>query len=276
MKLHSQFLDNAKECLLYCAHRRSEVVCNLFAGETFLMLHDEHQPLTRRGFFETLKNLLNHDVVEGCTIRSCDREPCSFGDVSGSWQFLPPLVTEKRVHHDSAQPRVKRRVASEPIDRTIGIQKNFLRQILGIVMIAAKPHRQGVHRSAMRRHEYAKGIDVPSFGPGNKICFSEYSHSRFSCNRHVTAGMVGVGSRIERCRSYGSMTSSSESIVSDAWPFFNVHWYLSNSREENCPPESGGQKDREAGSEIQRRRVVPKPKRLVVGTTPRVIALAAR
>jgi hypothetical protein len=88
---------------------------------------------------------------------------------------------------------VKRRVAPEPVDCAIGIQKNFLRQIFGIVMIAAEPHGQRMHRSAMRRHQYAKGIDIPLFGPGNEFRFSEYSHSRFSCNRHVIAGMVGFG-----------------------------------------------------------------------------------
>jgi hypothetical protein len=51
-------------------------------------------------------------------------------------------MAQERIHHDPSQPSVKRRVASEPIHRAIGIQENFLRQVFGIVMIAAEPHRQ--------------------------------------------------------------------------------------------------------------------------------------
>jgi len=180
MKLQSQFLHHAKECFLYSAHRRPKVVGNLFAGKAFLVFHDEHQPLPRWRFFKTLQNLLNHDVVEGGPIRSRDRKSCSFGDVSGSWQFLSPLVTQERIHHDPPQPRVKRRVAPEPVYRAIRIQENFLRQIFGIVMIAAEPHRQRMHGPALRRHQQAEGVHVTLFGPGNEISFCDYSHSRFS------------------------------------------------------------------------------------------------
>ena len=70
MKLLTQLFNHAKERLLDSAYSCSEVVGDLFAGETFLVLHHKHEPLPGREFFEMTQNLLNHDVVEGRSVRA--------------------------------------------------------------------------------------------------------------------------------------------------------------------------------------------------------------
>ena len=115
MKLLAQFFDHAKNRLLYCTHARSATVGDFFVRETLLMLHHEHEPLSRREFFEILQNLLNHDVVEGRSIRPGNRESFPFSNIRGPQRFVLSLVTQELIHRDPAQPRVKRRVAPESI-----------------------------------------------------------------------------------------------------------------------------------------------------------------
>jgi len=129
------------------------MVCDFLARQTFLMLHHEHQALSSRYAFEPLQNLLNHDVVEGRPIRTGDCKAWTFCNVGGLWHTLPASMTEEGVHHDSAQPRVERRIAAEAIYRAVCIEKNFLDQVFRIVVVAAEPEGDGVHGSLVVGHQ---------------------------------------------------------------------------------------------------------------------------
>ena len=68
VKLLAQPVDNSKQSLLHRADTRTEIVCDLLAGQPFLVFQYEHQLLTRGHFIKTLEYLLNHNIVECCTV----------------------------------------------------------------------------------------------------------------------------------------------------------------------------------------------------------------
>ena len=178
MKLLAQPVDNAEESLLHSSHAGSKIFSDFLTGQTFLMLHDEHQFLSRRNLIESLHDLLDYDVVVRDAIRSDSREAYASRDVHRRRKLLPPLVAQKGVHHDPAQPGMKRRFSPKTPDRAIRAEENFLNQIFGVVMIAAEPQGQGVHHPLVSGYQKAEGIHVTVLGSGDKVILRK-SHPRF-------------------------------------------------------------------------------------------------
>ena len=76
------------------------------------------------------------------------------------------------------------RFPPESGDRPVRIQKNFLHQILSVVMIAAVSQRQGIHHPLMVGYQQTEGIHVTILGSGDKVGLRRRSHPRFDKYRY--------------------------------------------------------------------------------------------
>jgi hypothetical protein len=144
VKLSTQSIHDSKQSLFHRPYAGAEVLGDFLTGQSFLVLHDEHQPLTGWNLVKTSHDLLHHNVVERRSFRTCNGESVTFRQLDGRG-FPTSFVSEKGIHHDSSQPGVKGRLSSESCDRPIGVQENLLHEILRVVMVATEPQREGVH-----------------------------------------------------------------------------------------------------------------------------------
>ncbi len=78
-------------------------------------------------------------------------------------------VVLRRVDGDAVQPRVKRTVAAEIAKCTVGLDKGFLRNILGLVGIVNEPHDQPENLVLILQHQQIERSPVAALHALDKL-----------------------------------------------------------------------------------------------------------
>src|SRR5882672_2857216 len=143
-KLHAQVLtqsiDRAEQGLFDRPSRYRAGSGNLIVGHPLAVLEQKDQPLLRRQFTQPLHHLLDHHLLlqplfgrlprlRGSQPQLIQRDQLAQSECflsTAIHRLLRPLMVEKRVDRDPAQPGIEARLAAEAADGLVSLQPNLL------------------------------------------------------------------------------------------------------------------------------------------------------
>ena len=159
------------------AFREPERVGDLAELQPLMMAHDEHDPLAVRQpvdlRFEHLARARRHTrgPRDRALFRRVRASCCSASSPNGAEPAgrLPAPVIDTGVHDDSIHPRRQLRVLAELVERPIDLDEDFLRNVLGVVVVPGELIGDAIHHRPMTLDERLKGGRVAARRAGDQI-----------------------------------------------------------------------------------------------------------
>ena len=79
------------------------------------------------------------------------------------------------VHDDAVEPGGELRILAKPVERTIDLDEDFLRDVLGVVVVAGELIGDPIHHRSVPLDERLKGGRVAARRAGNQVRIVSHS-----------------------------------------------------------------------------------------------------